>query len=119
LNYKNQIFGNIIFLADLITAQIPADRYFEMWIGMQLTRHSNAERIVAANWVDGSPMDYGNPVAIVPGTAPWANTETPEPNNAKVKENGQENCVQIRREGWFDNFCDHPLSGFLCQKLIK
>jgi hypothetical protein len=107
-------------LADLITRLIPADQYFELWIGMQLTRHSKEEnRIIEAIWRDGSPVDYGNPVGLVPGTAPWANTEGPEPNNAKVKENGQENCVQIRREGWFDNFCSSPESGFICQKLIK
>jgi hypothetical protein len=27
--------------------------------------------------------------------------------------------VQIRREGWFDNFCDQFTSFFICQKLVK
>jgi hypothetical protein len=73
--------------------------------------------IIGAGWVDGSQVDYGNPVGLVPGTWRWAQNANGwhEPNNAM----GNENCVQMRREGWFNVPCDllHPTGGFVCQKM--
>jgi hypothetical protein len=91
--------------------------------------------IIAAQWIDDSPVDYGNPMAngFQPGTGPWHNGEQPgnwresnaidgaEPNNDGGI--GRQHCVvKLDMDGssadWADFNCDAWVTGFVCKKVL-
>ncbi|KAH7711450.1 C-type lectin [Aphelenchoides avenae] len=57
------------FVADLITVTGEWCPYIR--IGLELVWDSGTTTLTGADWTDGSPVDFGNPVGSAPGTFPW------------------------------------------------
>ena len=59
------------------------------WLGLVLFRSVKQDaRIVGPVWLDGSPVDFGNPLTTPRGQAPWRLVPGDEPNDSAGHEYG-------------------------------
>ncbi|XP_065674683.1 uncharacterized protein LOC136091274 isoform X2 [Hydra vulgaris] len=96
LSIENEVENS--FIKDqFINGKIKSNR---QWIGLKFIKTIQTKRIF--EWVDNTNTTFMN----------WGHNE---PNNL----NGNENCVEIKSNGWNDLSCETLLDGFFCKSKVQ